>query len=114
MNVQITIRSPDGEVNRQLGYFIANARTEDEQHARRPRGFFRRLFDAAINPDRPRWSFGGGDQRNNMPGFSFRYAPRAKNGPRTNVNQQLSGVHFSRYRSPERPSWRSAKPSRRQ
>ena len=24
-----------------------------------------------------------------MPGFSFRYAPRAKNGPRTNVNQQL-------------------------
>jgi len=41
-------------------------------------------------------------------------APRAKNGPRTNVNQQVSGVHFSRYRSPEHPFWRSAKPSRRQ
>jgi hypothetical protein len=29
MNVLITIRSSDVEVNRQLGYFIGNARTED-------------------------------------------------------------------------------------
>jgi hypothetical protein len=62
MNVLITIRSSDAEVNRQLGYFIGNARTEDEQRHRRPRGFFKRLLDAACNPDRPRWGFGGGDQ----------------------------------------------------
>ena len=54
MNVLITIRSPYGEANRQLGYFIGNARSEDELRYRRPRGLFKRLLDAACNPDRPR------------------------------------------------------------
>jgi hypothetical protein len=77
MTVIITITSPDTEINTRVGYFIGNARDRDETRWRRPRSLFKRLRDA-LTPDQPRWSFGGGNDWNNMPGFVFKYETETK------------------------------------